>query len=335
MVITVLGDGAWGTAWANMLSQNGHTVKLWCYNAKVCSEINTKKINSIYLPHINLDKNLHTYTSLEKSLTDAQWICVSIPVKFLSNILTQAKKYLTPSQKFMILSKGVDNKHFLVSDLLSSTLGYSPPAVVVAGPSFARDLANKGLTGLTVASKSLKLANETAKIIQNEYCFCQISNDPTGVQICSIFKNLIATGLGILSGIDTPENSKAFFLTKILDELKVIIKKLGGNPQTILSLAGIGDIVLTGYSKQSKNFNLGLELSKPIGLNTFDTKIVRSSNSIKIDESENTAQVFLKMQKNWNIKVPLLSSLCKVITGEEPNDYFFKSLFLATKKVNN
>ena len=194
-MITVLGDGAFGTALAQILAHNNHQVTLWCYNPEVAHTITTKRCNELYLPAVDLHPNINTCLSLEEVIHDTSFIVEAIPVTYLHAVVSNIKD-LNPAIPWVVASKGISDNQ-LPSEILTNTLG-PVPTVVLSGPSFARELASGVPTGLTLASSTHALAFK--KIIESDTVFIDTTQDIIGTQLCGALKNVIALTLGILEG---------------------------------------------------------------------------------------------------------------------------------------
>ncbi len=281
MNITVLGDGAFGTALAQLCARNGHDVTMWCYNADVAHMIEKKRCNERYLPSIILHERITAVTSMEKALKDGQWIIEAVPVKFMYSVLDLCRPYVNDSTPWVLASKGIDYETMRIpSHMLYHALEMQVPYVIVSGPSFADELAKAEPTAVMLASNELDLAYRFKLAVENDTFFVHVTQDTVGVQICGMIKNSIALALGILEGAGYGKNAQALVLTQALSELAHIVRAAGGQESTVLSLAGIGDIALTGYSDKSRNRTLGVQIGKGL-YETLDESYVEGMNGIR------------------------------------------------------
>lgn len=266
--ITVLGDGAWGTAIAQLLATNNHTVTLWCYNKSVAEEINNLNINSKYLSNIKLSKLINASTNLIESIDTADIIFEAIPVSFLRSILENCKNNIKETQKWVILSKGIENNTLLFpSEIIEDILNFKPEIAVLSGPSFAMDLSEKQPTCVNIASNNILLSQELFELLKNNFFYPVIIKDIKAIQICAAFKNIIGLTVGILEGAGYKENTKAYVITKAIQELKDLLKLYNCDSSILLEACGIGDIFLTAGSKASRNTQAGLLLGRGNGIN--------------------------------------------------------------------
>lgn len=331
MKIVVLGDGAWGTTCANLIALNNYNVTLWCQNSDVVRDILASKINNKFLPHIKLDNKITPTTDLEFALKDADWIFEAIPVKYLRATINNCKNLVKPENtgvkpKWVILSKGIENDTLLLpSQIIQDVLGTQISNIaVLSGPSFAQDLAQKQITSVSLASEDQDLANQLKKIVQNKYFSTAYTPDIIGVQIAAALKNVIALALGLLDGAKYSENTKAFILTQGLREMGQIIKASCGSShnkeETLLSLAGIGDLVLTATSSKSRNYLLGQKLAQSNNLETI------LSGTHTVPESINTVKSVKQIMEKHNLKLALFTNIHKIIFENLPISTMFTNL---------
>ncbi|HMD54395.1 MAG TPA: NAD(P)H-dependent glycerol-3-phosphate dehydrogenase, partial [Phycisphaerae bacterium] len=259
--ICVLGDGAWGTAVATLLAHNGYHVKLWCHDAANVQTIARTHINERYLPEHHLSENIIPTASLKDAMCGSQWIFEAIPVQYLRSVIAQAAPYFTDDQVWVILSKGIEqNTLMLPTQIIDDVSGMQHKKAVCAGPSFAADLASKQVTAVSVASTDCALIPELQSMLENEYFRLFPNTDLIGVQVGGALKNVITLGVGMLEGAGYTDNTKAFLVTRGLQEMAVAAKALGGDPETIYGLSGVGDLMLTALGKLSRNLAVGKRL---------------------------------------------------------------------------
>lgn len=258
--VAVLGAGAWGTAIAKLLAENGAQVMLWAYEKEVALDLKNEKENKRYLAGIKLPENVIPVMSLHEAVADALIIFEAIPVPHLKAVLVELKDVIKPFQRWVVLSKGIEQiSCALPSTIIEEIFGQNSHIAVVSGPSFAREVCQHHMTGVVVASKNESLLHELKALLENDYFKTFFSHDTNGVQVCSALKNVVTLGIGILDGAGYADNTKAFFMTQVFHEIKVLmgIYKSDAIHNTLESLAGIGDFILTAFGKSSKNLAFG------------------------------------------------------------------------------
>lgn len=307
--IAVLGAGAWGTAVAKLLAENGHNVTLWCYEQEVVHIINQTNINSQYLPNVLLPKNIIATTNINEAVGKSDYIFEAIPVKYLRSTCAMLDKNKAINKIWVVLSKGIeDSTLFVPSPILQDCFDNSIKYAVVSGPNFAAEICQKALTGTLVASPKADIAKQVRSLLHNEWFRTYPSYDPIGVQIAGAFKNIIALGIGIVHGAgQTSHNTHSYFLTRGLDEMSELISHSGGEKETAYSLAGVGDLVLTCTGTLSKNLRAGIMLGKG------NTRAHIEEKMHLLPEGFNTIQALLAPIKKNKLDMPLTIGIYQCI----------------------
>jgi glycerol-3-phosphate dehydrogenase (NAD(P)+) len=261
--ITVIGEGAWGTALATLFARNGYTVTLWCYHAEIAHEINTAHTNTRYLPDFTLPDMLVATASVTEAVHDADYLCEAVPVQYLRSVMMLFYNHLDTDMRWIITSKGIEQETLLLpASVVSDMLGYEPQYAVAVGPSFARDVMQEEKTGLVVAATHDTLRAEIMQLFTNNYMSCVPGADTHGAQLCAAFKNVVALLVGISDGKGNGDNTRALLVTHCFQAMAELVQKSGGSLETVLGLAGIGDLFLTAASTQSRNYLVGKALGE-------------------------------------------------------------------------
>jgi glycerol-3-phosphate dehydrogenase (NAD(P)+) len=312
--ICVIGEGAWGTAIASVLADNGHPVKLWCHDPHVAVDIKKVRENVRYMPGVRLSSAIEPTHDLEQALADVAWVFFSTPVPFARAVLERAKPFYKPHQTWVMLNKGVEYRtSMLPTHIFHDVIGDSAHSLALSGPSFARDVLNKQLTGLVVASADDDECHAGVKeLLENEYIQITESDDVIGVQLCGALKNVIAVGVGLLDGSGYSENTKALFVTRAFQEMVHIVSVSGGHAGTAMGLAGVGDIVLTAYSTQGRNLAVGKVVGKGGTLAEWLTE------HGTLPEGVNTLKSVYHLVQEDEIALPIFTALYHVVIDGEP-----------------
>lgn len=312
MKITVLGAGAWGTAVAQTLSYNGNKVILWCREKHVAQEIKTRRENCSFLPGCRLDEHLQATNDLVTAVHNVDIIFVAIPVQHSRAILEQLRNKISESVIWVLLNKGIEAQTLLLpSQIVETIFGNQAQTVAVMGPSFARDLVKQQPTGLVVASSYQQLVVQVQKVLKNSFLVLQSSDDILGVQLCAAVKNVIAVGMGILSGAGYGDNTKTLFLVKVLQEVEKLVTASGGQSKTVYSLAGMGDTVLTSCGALSRN----LEVGKLLGSGKSLEKIMQ--DRVTVPEGVATAQTVGQLIQKKQLQLELLQGVRDIVYGNK------------------
>ena len=319
--VGILGEGAWGTAIATVLARNGYIVKLWCYHASVAEQITKTGINEQFLPGIKLSKSIIPVTRIEDVVCGSELIFEAIPVKYLRDVITKARNCFTDAQTWIVLSKGIENKTLLLpSQIIDDVFQKKVKQAIVAGPSFAMDVAKEQITAVALASSDCAIAQHIQSVLANNYFRPYITTDTIGVQIGAALKNVITLAIGMLDGAGYTDNTKAFIFTRGLHEISTLIPVLGGKQETAYGLSGIGDVVLSAFGKLSKNLEVGKRLGHREKLDT----ILQETGYIP--EGINTVQSLHELLQIKMLDLPICQGVYEIIFKDVPIASFLKKL---------
>ncbi len=311
--IAIVGAGAWGTSIATVCAHNGHEVLLWAYEQQVVDDINNDHENKRYLPGISLDHRIKATNDLESALCDVQWVFEAVPVAFLRETLKKTIHCFSQEQIWVITSKGIEQHTLMLpSQIVDEVFGDIINKAVMAGPSFAYDLAEQQMTGIAVAAQDCALADKLQTLLANEYLRPYVSLDMIGVQLGGALKNVIALGVGMLDGARCTDNAKAFIFTRGLHEMVQLGMKLGAKQETFYGLSGVGDMVLTAMGTRSRN----LEVGKRLGTGQTLDAILQETGYIP--EGVNTVQSLHQLMDKQEIKMPVCQGIYEVIFEHKP-----------------
>lgn len=319
--ISILGAGAWGTAVASLLAENGYEVNLWCYEPEVAHAIQKNHVNERYLPGVSLSIAIKATTSLEEALVGVEWIFQAIPVKFLRTVLAQAKPFYAVDQRWVIMSKGIEQDTLMLpSQILDDVFECAVQKAIFSGPSFAADLAKKQITGVAIAAESCDVALALQAMLANTYFRPYISLDIMGVQAGGALKNIVAIGIGMLDGAGFTDNAKAFLLTRGLHEMVQLTTMIGGKQETVYGLSGVGDLVLTAMGNLSRNMLLGQQFGEG------KTLAAISAEWRTLPEGINTVQSVHQLALKYSLDLPICNGIYDVIFNNKPVNDFLRDL---------
>lgn len=325
MKISVIGLGMYSLAISKMLAKNeNNKIMIWTENDARYEEYKkTKKVASIY--DTEIAKNIKISNSLEDVLKDTELIYLITASKYVDIITEKMKEFYNPNTPICIASKGIEEtREELLSNIVKENLKTKNIAVI-SGPTFAVDIINNEPVALALASKSNKAKEYVLNTLTNNTLKLRPTKDMIGIQMCGAIKNVIAIASGILSGLGFSNSTQSFLINESLHDIKDIIKLFGGNPKTILSFAGVGDLMLTCTSTKSRNFSFGYTIGS-----TKDTKKIKEYLVNNTVEGYNTLEVIYKMLNKRGTPIDLITIIYNIVYNEEnPNTL---ASFLITKK---
>lgn len=305
--ITVIGAGAWGTALAQVYAQAGHDVTLWAREAALAESIQKTKENKTYLPGVQIEGSIRATSDLERAMKEDVILNV-VPAQHMRSILEQMKPYLRPDQPLVLCSKGIEiQSRKLLSDIIREEC--SNPVAVLTGPSFASDLAVGKPTAATLACTDRQLAKRIQESLASKTLRLYTSDDIIGAQIGGALKNVIAIGCGIIEGLGLGESARAALVARGLIEISRLTVALGGKRETLMGQCGVGDLMLTCASQQSRNFSFG----HLMGRGQSAEEILASRKSVT--EGVHTAKAAVQLAKDFDVELPIVENVHACIEG--------------------
>ncbi len=305
--IAILGAGAMGSAIAKHVEHLGHRICLFDIDESVIKNINEKHENPTYLPKITFAKNIRATTNIEEAIQGAEIVFIVIPSVFIKSTLKKIAPHLSKRTVLVNISKGLDPLR-LLPPVLQAPLAkeIKQRICIVGGPAIAQDLATGSPTGLVVASADEQSAKTIQKLLQTKKAKVAISKDIKGVGVSAALKNVYAIALGMCDGMSLPTNAKAMILTIALQEMRALLKASGGKEETAFGLAGVGDLIVTGFSTHGRNRSYGELLVKAT---TKDPKAL----GLTTVEGLDAVDIATKIMQTKKINAPLLTAIAKCL----------------------
>ncbi len=261
--VAILGAGNMGTALAQTIAGNGHPVRLWSIEQDVLEEIRDRRVNSKHLPGLTLQERVTPCWTLEESLADARLALFSVPSHVVRSLARDTAPYVRDRQAVLNVGKGLEEgTDKRMSEVLAEELPQQRGIAVMGGPSIASEFARGAPTAVIVASSDARLAAEIQSTLQNEFFKVDTAADVVGVELGGCLKNVYAIALGMCDGLGYGANTKALFASLALNEMAALSRALGGEQRTAYGLAGLGDLLTTGFSAHSRNRTLGETLCR-------------------------------------------------------------------------
>jgi len=314
--IAVLGGGAWGTALAQTCARTGRAVTLWEHEPGNAASLETKR-ESLFLPRVRLDDGIKVTRDLATAAR-ADAILLVVPAQAMRAVCTALAQVLTAPTPLIACAKGIEHgTHKFMTEIIAECAAVAIPAIL-SGPSFAADVARGLPTAVTLAAADGKLAGDLAQAIASASFRPYHSTDVRGVEIGGATKNVLAIAAGIVTGRGLGASAAAALTTRGFAELVRFGKAYGAKPETMIGLSGLGDLILTCSSPQSRNFSFGVALGK-------GEKLDGAAHG-KLAEGAFTAPVLLEMAREKNVDMPISAAVAAVLTEKLSVDAAIESL---------
>jgi glycerol-3-phosphate dehydrogenase (NAD(P)+) len=310
--ISVLGGGAWGTALAQTCARAGRAVTLWEHEAGNAETLETRR-ESRFLPGVKLEESIKITRDLAQAAR-ADAILLVIPAQAMRSVCTLLGKSIENGTPLIACAKGIEHgTQKFMTEIIAECAPNAAPAIL-SGPSFAADVARGKPTAVTVATADATLAAALAKAINSGTFRPYHSTDVRGVEIGGATKNVLAIASGIVTGRGLGASAAAALTMRGFAELVRFGNAFGAKTETMMGLSGLGDLILTCSSPQSRNFSFGVALGK--GEKPGD----------KLAEGAFTAPVLLEMARAKNIDMPICAAVAALLAGQMSVDQAIESL---------
>jgi glycerol-3-phosphate dehydrogenase (NAD(P)+) len=308
--IAVIGAGNWGTALAGLAARKGHEVVLWSRNAAVVDAINQTHVNSFYLPNSPLPAALVATGSIEESLGKAELVILAAPSHVTRELLGRMLPGLRPEMILVSATKGIEIETGMrVSQVVNDVVGksFQPRFVCLSGPSFADEVAAGHPTAIVAASGG---SAERQKV-QTELSFENLriygNDDVAGTELGGSVKNVMAIAAGMVAGLGLGTNSVAALITRGLAEMSRLALREGAKIETMMGLAGLGDLVLTCTGGLSRNRHVGCELGKGRTIDEITTEMKGIAEGVK------TTMAVARLASRLEVEMPITSQVRAVL----------------------
>lgn len=329
--VLILGAGTWGVAIAKLLSNNGHKVTCWARNENLIKELSEKHIHP-KLTNVKLNDDIVFTNEFEKSFEDKDVVIYAVPSTGFREVAHRSIKFINSNQYLVSLTKGMEDKTlFTMSEILFDELKkeniISDKIVVLSGPTHAEEV-GKGLPSMIVsASASLSSAKYIQDLFMNEYFRVYTNSDVKGVEICAAFKNVIALASGIVAGLGYGDNMKAALITRGLAEMIRVGGVVGCNKDTFYGLAGVGDMIVTATSINSRNYNCGKLLGEGYKAKEAIDKIGM------VVEGINFLPKAMSLKNKYNLDLPITNGVNDIVYNDMDAKYIATLLMTRSKKA--
>lgn len=308
-MISIIGAGAWGTALSVAAHRAGNDVLIWAYEAALVEAINTEHENTLYLPGTELDSAIRATNDLNET-AGADAILLAAPAQHLRRTIGPLAGQVSPGIPLVVCAKGIEQETLSLMSEAVGALFPDNPVLILSGPTFAAEVAAGLPTAVTLAGDDIAVAQALADTLSSDRFRPYSGDDVIGAQIGGAIKNVLAIACGIAEGRGFGDNARAALITRGLAELTRLCVAKGGRADTMMGLSGLGDLVLTCTSTQSRNYSLGVALGEG---RTLDD-ILGERNSVA--EGVYTASAATALAAKLGIEMPIAAAVDAVLNND-------------------
>jgi glycerol-3-phosphate dehydrogenase (NAD(P)+) len=309
MRVAVLGAGSFGTTIASLISGR-NDVLLWARAPELAEEISTRHTNTGYLPGFALPDNLRCTADLEAAVRHAETLVVAIPSKAFRDVVTQARPFVHPWIPVVSLTKGLEQGGLLRMTQVIEEVLPGHPAAALTGPNLAKEIMAGQAAASVIATSDLSVAAALQQVVRRGMFRVYVNHDVIGCELGAALKNVIAIAAGIGQGLGVGDNTRAAVISRGLAEITRLGVAMGGEPSTFAGLTGMGDLIATCMSPQSRNRHVGEQLGQ--GRKLED--ILGEMNMVA--EGVNTAGTMMELAERHGVDVPICHEINRVVKGE-------------------
>ena len=311
--IAVIGDGGWGTALGLTLLRASHRVRIWspfpAYAERVCAA----RENVDYLPGIPLPEDLEFTGDRASAAADAEVVVLAVPTRFFRGVVESFAAFIPGGAQVVSVAKGLDPVTLRrMTEVAEAALG-RPCVAALSGPSFASEVAAGAPTAVTIAARDRELAGSLQTVFNTRRFRVYTSDDVVGVELGGTLKNVVAVGVGVSDGLGLGHNARAALITRGLAEITRLGVALGAHPATFAGLSGMGDLVLTCTSRQSRNHTVGERLGRG------ETVAAILGSMKQVAEGVSNAATVRELARARGVAVPVTDEVHAVLNeGKDP-----------------
>ncbi|MYI56837.1 MAG: NAD(P)-dependent glycerol-3-phosphate dehydrogenase [Acidimicrobiia bacterium] len=304
---------------ASLVSANAPT-RLWCRRPEVAGEINACSTNEQYLPGFALAPSLEADCDLAAAVRGAGIVAMAVPSHVFRGVLEELVPHLEPGVPVISLSKGLEQgSHRRMSEIVEE-LAPGHPVGVLTGPNLAREVLAGSPAAAVLAMSDVAAAERLVPTFAREHFRVYVGHDVVGCELGGALKNVVALAVGMAEGLGLADNSRAALITRGLAELTRLGVAMGGEPATFAGLAGLGDLLATCLSPQSRNHHVGVQLGRGRTLGEITAAMQQVAEGVK------TARVVLELAAEHGLEMPITSELCAVLDGGRDPQVAYRNL---------
>lgn len=314
--VSVLGAGSFGTTIAHLATENVPTL-LWCRRQETADEINTEHQNSRYLPGHQLSSRLRATDSLAEAVSEADVVVMGVPSMGVRELLGEVRRHIRPWVPILSLAKGLEpDSNLRMSEVINEVLP-DHRAGVLTGPNLAKEIMAGFAAASVIAFEDVDVARQLQGVFNSGLLRVYTNHDVVGCELGGALKNVIAIAVGMGDGLGVGDNTRAVVMTRGLAELSRLGVAMGGEPATFAGLAGIGDLIATCASRQSRNRFVGEELGRGKAIDEITAEMNQVAEGIK------TSRVMVELGAKYDIDLPIAKEVYGVIyEGRDATDAY-------------
>lgn len=317
--VGLLGGGSWGTTVAALLCRNAE-VTLWARNPDTVREINEQHSNETYLPGARLPERLLASTDIGSTVAAADVLVVGVPSQNFRAVLEDARRHIRPWVPVISLTKGLELETRLrMTEIINQVLP-GHPVGVLTGPNLAREIMAGQAAATVLAMQDAIILGELQGLFSSGLFRVYSNTDVIGCELGGVLKNIIAIAVGMGDGMGAGDNTRAALITRGLAEITRLGVAMGGQAETFAGLAGMGDMIATCTSPQSRNRHVGMELGRGRTLEQI------SAEMFMVAEGAKSAPAVLALAQEHGVEMPMTSDVYRVLTGETSAQRIFRGL---------
>lgn len=315
----ILGGGSWGTTVASLVARNVPAI-LWARSAETVDEINTKHSNERYLPGARLTQGLRATTSIEEAVRDADVVIMGVPSQAMRETAREVGRHIRAWVPLISLSKGLElGTKLRMTQVIEQELP-GHPAGVLSGPNLAREVMSGYAAASVIAMEDEVIVQELQSIFKTGLFRVYTNTDVAGCELGGALKNVMAIAAGMGDGAGAGENTRSAVISRALNEITRLGVAMGGRPETFAGLAGVGDLIATCTSPQSRNRTVGFELGR--GRKIADIL----SGMRQVAEGVKSAKTVLQLGEAHGVEMPIASEVNGVINEGRTAQEAFRGL---------
>tara|TARA_R110002072_G_scaffold935_16_gene7729 strand:- start:2723 stop:3727 length:1005 start_codon:yes stop_codon:yes gene_type:complete len=317
--VAVLGGGSWGTTVASLVCRNA-PVTLWARNPETVAEINTRHTNSVYLPDSTLPEKLIASNDIGDAVRGADVIVMGIPSQNFRAVLYEVKKHIRAWVPIISLTKGLElDTRMRMTQIINEVLP-GHPVGVLTGPNLAREIMAGQAAASVIAMEDEIIVQELQAVFKSGLFRIYTNTDVIGCELGGVLKNIIAIAVGMGDGQGAGDNTRAGLITRGLAEITRLGVAMGGRAETFSGLAGMGDMIATCTSPQSRNRHVGIQLGQ--GRNMPDI----ISEMVMVAEGAKSAPAVMALAEQYGVEMPIARDVYRVLSGDASASRAFRGL---------